>query len=122
MLGLFLDDLVQVCHGAALDASGGIFLDELLADGLIKSLSKLADKLLGFVELVLGQKLTEAAAHVVDTLAYELVATGANDALAQGLFSILEIWHRVIRVLPLTPSSFEEGEREQNRVIKVAEE
>lgn len=98
MFGLFLESLVQVSHGTALHASSGIFLDQVLADGFVESLGQIVDELLGFVELLVGQKLAEAAAHEVDTLVNELVTTSALDALAQSLFSIFEIWHTSLKV------------------------
>lgn len=80
-------------HGAAFDTSSGILLDELFADSFVESLSELAYELFGFVELIFSKEFAEAAAHIVDTLVNELVSTGALDALAQSLFSVLEIWH-----------------------------
>ena len=95
-MGLFLEHLVQVRHGAALNASGGVLLDQVLTDSFIERLSKVTDELLSFIELVFSKQLAEAAAHEIDSLVDELIATGANDALAQSLFSVLEIWHTMI--------------------------
>lgn len=110
MFGLFLGgELVQVSHGTALYASGSVLLDQVLTDSFVESLRQVADELLGFIKLVLGQQLAEAAAHEVDSLANELVSTGAHNALAQSLFSVLEIWH-TMRASPSLPIAGEGSE------------
>lgn len=80
-------------HGAALDAGSGILFENVLAYGLIKGLSKLRNQFLGLIKLLFSKQLAEAAAHVINALVHKLVATSANNALTQGLFGVLEIWH-----------------------------
>jgi hypothetical protein len=79
---LLFGDLVQMRHGAALYASGGVRLDQVLTNSFVESLGQVGNQFLSFIKLVLGQELTEAAAHVINAFAHLFVAASTDNALA----------------------------------------
>lgn len=87
---------VDFLSGTALDAGNGVEFQHFLRYRLIKGLRKFIHELLSFIKLLGFKKLTETAAHVFNVLANSSVTLSAHDALAKGLFGILQVWHRKV--------------------------
>lgn len=87
---------IDFLHCAALDTGNGVELQHFLRYRLIKGLCKFIHELLRFIKLLGLKKLTETAAHVFNVLANSSVTLSAHDALAKGLFGILQVWHRKV--------------------------
>lgn len=87
---------INLLHCAALDAGNGVELQHFLRYRFIKRLRKFIHELLCFIKLLGLKKFAETTAHVINVLANSSVTLSAHDALAKGLFGILQVWHRKV--------------------------